>query len=231
MPWAVGAISTGAPASTATASPWPTPAAASPPATRRARSCTCAHVCRIGASGSPVFKPLELRWALSYIVWVNWLIQAHSSQLWLVLRGPDEGARAARMARAAGIRPPSAMTVRRHAWPPEATPGGPYSGRSKGGNRLTVAVSSWGLGEPRRSGGADRCPCGSGEPLEPSQPAPQRTPDGFGHDFGGDVRSSPRGVRAAGESTTIRITPRAASFAGFPVRRRSGWPGPFPENG
>ena len=40
MPCAVGAISTGAPASTATASPWPTPAAARPPATRRLRSCT-----------------------------------------------------------------------------------------------------------------------------------------------------------------------------------------------
>ena len=33
MPWAVRAISTGAPASTATASPWPTPEAARPPAT------------------------------------------------------------------------------------------------------------------------------------------------------------------------------------------------------
>ena len=71
MPCAVGAISTGAPASTATASPWPMPAAARPPATRRARSCTSAQVCRTGLSGSPVTMPLRLQWALPYIVSVN----------------------------------------------------------------------------------------------------------------------------------------------------------------
>src|ERR1700744_3735016 len=71
MPCAVGAISTGAPASTATASPCPTPAAERPPATRRPRSCTSPQVCRTGASGSPVIMPLRLLWALSYMVWVN----------------------------------------------------------------------------------------------------------------------------------------------------------------
>ena len=71
MACAVGAISTGAPASTATASPCPTPAAARPPATRRLRSCTCCQVWRTGASGSPVFMPLRLLWALSDMVWVN----------------------------------------------------------------------------------------------------------------------------------------------------------------
>src|SRR6478735_10035180 len=74
MPCAVGAISTGAPARTATASPGPMPAAASPPATRRARSCTCAQVWRTGACGSPVFSPLVLDRALEYIVSVKTLM-------------------------------------------------------------------------------------------------------------------------------------------------------------
>lgn len=43
-PCAVGAISTGKPASTPTASPGPMPAAARPPAMRRARSCTSPQV-------------------------------------------------------------------------------------------------------------------------------------------------------------------------------------------
>ena len=73
MPCAVGAISTGAPASTATASPCPTPAAARPPATWRARWCTSAQVCRTGSSGSPVTMPFMLHWALKYMVSVNWL--------------------------------------------------------------------------------------------------------------------------------------------------------------
>ena len=48
-----------APASTPTASPWPTPAAASPPAIRRrARSCTSPQVCRTGSCGSPVTMPV-----------------------------------------------------------------------------------------------------------------------------------------------------------------------------
>ena len=59
-PWAVGAISTGKPASTPTASPCPTPAAASPPAIRRARSCTSSQVCRTGSCGSPVTMPRVL---------------------------------------------------------------------------------------------------------------------------------------------------------------------------
>ena len=70
-PCAVGAISTGAPASTPTASPWPTPAAASPPATRRALSCTSRQVCRTGACGSPVTIPWVLVWAFRYIVSVK----------------------------------------------------------------------------------------------------------------------------------------------------------------
>ena len=57
---AVGAISTGNPASTPTASPCPTPAAASPPAMRRARSCTSSQVCRTGSCGSPVTMPRVL---------------------------------------------------------------------------------------------------------------------------------------------------------------------------
>src|SRR6185312_8101681 len=73
MPCEVGAISTGAPASTATASPCPTPDAARPPATQRARSCTSPQVCLTGASGSPVVMPLELLRALAYIVSVNLL--------------------------------------------------------------------------------------------------------------------------------------------------------------
>ena len=70
-PCAVGAISTGAPASTPTASPFPTPAAARPPATRRALSWTSPQVCRTGRSGSPVTMPLVLLYALGYIVSVN----------------------------------------------------------------------------------------------------------------------------------------------------------------
>ena len=73
MPCAVGAISTGAPASTATVSPCPTPDPARPPATRRARSCTSPQVCRTGQFGSPVTMPFELDWALPYIVSVNLL--------------------------------------------------------------------------------------------------------------------------------------------------------------
>src|ERR1700722_3035161 len=68
-----GAISGGAPASTGTASPCPTPAAAKPPAIRRARSCTSPQVCRTGQFGSPVTKPFELDWAVPYIVSVNLL--------------------------------------------------------------------------------------------------------------------------------------------------------------
>ena len=73
MPCAVGAISAGAPASTATASPRPTPAAARPPAIRRARSCTSTPGMPDGAFGSPVTMPFELHWALPYIVSVNLL--------------------------------------------------------------------------------------------------------------------------------------------------------------
>ena len=72
-PCAVGAISTGAPASTAIASPRPTPCRAKPPAIRRARSWTCAQVCRTGASGSPVTMPLALCRAFRYIVCVKML--------------------------------------------------------------------------------------------------------------------------------------------------------------
>ena len=74
IPCAVGAISTGAPASTATTSPRPTPAAASAPAMLRARSCTSAHDWRSGASGSPVMKPFVLLAALAYMVVVKRLI-------------------------------------------------------------------------------------------------------------------------------------------------------------
>src|SRR5215211_2950327 len=75
-PCAVGAISTGAPASTPTASPGFTPAAARPPAILRAMSWTSAHVCRTGASGSPVTNPCTLERALSYIVSVKRLTVA-----------------------------------------------------------------------------------------------------------------------------------------------------------
>ena len=75
-PWAVGAISTGAPASTPTASPWPTPAAARPPAIRRARSCTSPQVCRTGSCGSPVTMPLVRSRALRNIFSVNLLTTA-----------------------------------------------------------------------------------------------------------------------------------------------------------
>src|SRR5271169_746501 len=90
MPCAVGAISTGAPASTATASPWPTPAAARPPAICRARWWTSNQVCRTGASGSPVFMPLKLHWALANIVSVNLLteIPLASAQMAQLVRTP-----------------------------------------------------------------------------------------------------------------------------------------------
>src|SRR5690242_3542672 len=73
MACAAGAISAGAPASTGTASPRPTPAAARPPAIRRARSCTSPQVCRTGQFGSPVTRPFELEWAVPYMVSVNLL--------------------------------------------------------------------------------------------------------------------------------------------------------------
>src|SRR5689334_6419288 len=73
MPWLVGAISTGAPASTGTASPRQTPASANPPAIRRARSCTSPQVCRTGQFGSPVTRPFELDCAVPYMVSVNLL--------------------------------------------------------------------------------------------------------------------------------------------------------------
>ena len=76
--WAVGAISTGAPASTPTASPGPTPAAASPPAMHRARSWTSAQVCRTGSTGSPVTMPLGLVRALWNILSVNRLTATSS---------------------------------------------------------------------------------------------------------------------------------------------------------
>ena len=73
IPWAVGAISTGAPASTATASPCPMPAAARPPAMR---SCPLVHLgpgVPTGVPGSPVVMPLRLVRALANIVSVNLL--------------------------------------------------------------------------------------------------------------------------------------------------------------
>src|ERR1700753_4024159 len=76
-PCPLGAIQAGAPASTGTESPRPTPARAKPPAIRRARSCTSPHVCRTGQFGSPVTKPLAPEWALPYIVSVN-LLKDHS---------------------------------------------------------------------------------------------------------------------------------------------------------
>src|SRR5690606_19718100 len=67
------------PASIATASPGPTPAAASPPATLRARWWTSSQEWRTGEWGSPVLNPLVLRWALANIVSVKRLID---SPLW-----------------------------------------------------------------------------------------------------------------------------------------------------
>ena len=58
MPCAVGAMSTGAPARTATASPWPTPAAARPPAIRRVRACTWSPGMSDGGIGFPGVHPL-----------------------------------------------------------------------------------------------------------------------------------------------------------------------------
>ena len=78
-PWAVGAISTGAPASTPTASPRPMPAAARPPAMRRARSCTSRQVWRTGSWGSPVTMPLELVMALWNILSVKRLTMTSSA--------------------------------------------------------------------------------------------------------------------------------------------------------
>src|ERR1700744_746173 len=72
-PCPAGAISAGAWANTGMASPGPTPAAAKPPAIRRARSCTSPQLCRIGQLGSPVTRPLELDWAGLYIFSVNLL--------------------------------------------------------------------------------------------------------------------------------------------------------------
>lgn len=72
-PCPAGAISAGAPASSGTASPQPMPAAANPPAIRRARSCTSPQVCRTGQWGSPVTRPRELDCAVPYMVSVNLL--------------------------------------------------------------------------------------------------------------------------------------------------------------
>ena len=72
-PWAVGAISTGKPASTPMASPRPMPAAASPPAMHRARSCTSPQVWRTGSWGSPVTMPVVAVRALRNIFSVNLL--------------------------------------------------------------------------------------------------------------------------------------------------------------
>jgi len=55
--WMAGAMSTGAPASTVTASPGPIPAAAKAPAIFRACWWTSRQVIRTGASGSPVTIP------------------------------------------------------------------------------------------------------------------------------------------------------------------------------
>ena len=79
MPCAVGAISTGAPASTATASPCPTPAAASPPAIATGPLVHLAPGMADRASGSPVTMPLRLVWALAYIVSVNLLMTIPSA--------------------------------------------------------------------------------------------------------------------------------------------------------
>src|ERR1700677_2154858 len=103
MPCAVGAISTGAPASTATASPWPTPAEERPPATCLARWWTSNQVCRTGASGSPVLMPLKLHWALANIVSVNLLteIPLVSAQMAQLVRTPG-----ARMRTPLRVEPP-----------------------------------------------------------------------------------------------------------------------------
>ena len=77
-PCAVGAISTGKPASTPTASPRPMPAAARPPAMRRARSWTSPQVWRTGAWGSPVTMPFFEMRALRNIFSVNLLTQTSS---------------------------------------------------------------------------------------------------------------------------------------------------------
>ncbi|COW64172.1 Uncharacterised protein [Mycobacterium tuberculosis] len=75
---AVGAISTGKPASTPTTSPRPTPAAARPPAMQRARSWTSPQVWRTGMCGSPVTMPVVAVRALWNIFSVN-LLKATSS--------------------------------------------------------------------------------------------------------------------------------------------------------
>ena len=77
-PCAVGAISTGKPASTPTASPCPMPAAARPPAMQRARSWTSPQVWRTGSWGSPVTMPVVTVRALRYIFSVNLLTTASS---------------------------------------------------------------------------------------------------------------------------------------------------------
>ncbi len=77
-PCAVGAISTGKPASTPTESPSPMPASARPPATRRARSCTSPQVWRTGSCGSPVTMPVLALRALRYIFSVNRLTTTSS---------------------------------------------------------------------------------------------------------------------------------------------------------
>ena len=76
--WAVGAISTGAPARTPTASPRPTPAAAKPPAMHRERSYTSRQVCRTDSRGSPVTMPFSLVMALWNILSVNRLTTTSS---------------------------------------------------------------------------------------------------------------------------------------------------------
>ena len=73
-PCAVGAISTGKPASTPTASPRPIPGGGQ--ATRDAparRSCTSPQVWRTGSCGSPVTMPVVAVRALRYILSVNLL--------------------------------------------------------------------------------------------------------------------------------------------------------------
>ena len=77
-PCAVGAISTGKPASTPIASPRPMPAAARPPAMRRARSCTSPQVWRTGSCGSPVTMPVVAVRALWNILSVNLLTKPSS---------------------------------------------------------------------------------------------------------------------------------------------------------
>src|ERR1700682_1296113 len=127
MPWAVGAICTGAPASTATASPCPTPAAARPPAIRRARACTSAQLCRTGASGSPVTMPFLLHWALLYIVSVNRLttIPLAYAQLRRVFEYVGNPARICRRARNFGSRWGSTVARLRERRAEAAGGGGP----------------------------------------------------------------------------------------------------------